>query len=302
MPRVFSSLMRRSSSRSVEIYIIIITRHRIRRHAGYQRVNRGYAVYSTTLRNVDVCARPVCSYNDTRDVGAVSNIIPRRSPGLVACKFRAFLPPSFSLSLSLSPPFCRPRFSFLLLGNEQGVGHRQNAGRGIRDRRIGGGRRRLLHESRGRREAKYEGVHSLQAGLVPALAFQVVLNGIRLGAYKSAQRYELILDKQGNTDVLRTLLVSGTAGCVGAVLGSPFYLVKTQLQAQSAKSIAVGHQHDHSGSWDAFRSLWKEGGVTALYRGWNANLPRVFVGSATQLTTFGLASDWLRSLDTVRYC
>ncbi|XP_014480816.1 PREDICTED: solute carrier family 25 member 35-like isoform X3 [Dinoponera quadriceps] len=145
--------------------------------------------------------------------------------------------------------------------------------------------------------AKYEGVHSLQAGLVPALAFQVVLNGIRLGAYKSAQRYELILDKQGNTDVLRTLLVSGTAGCVGAVLGSPFYLVKTQLQAQSAKSIAVGHQHDHSGSWDAFRSLWKEGGVTALYRGWNANLPRVFVGSATQLTTFGLASDWLRSLD-----
>ncbi|EFN79786.1 solute carrier family 25 member 35 isoform X1 [Harpegnathos saltator] len=145
--------------------------------------------------------------------------------------------------------------------------------------------------------AKHEGVLALQAGLVPALAFQVVLNGIRLGAYKSAQRYELIVDKQGNTDVLRTTLVSGTAGCVGAVLGSPFYLVKTQLQAQSAKSIAVGYQHDHSGSWDAFKSLWKEGGVAALYRGWNANLPRVFVGSATQLTTFGLASDWLRSLN-----
>lgn len=73
--------------------------------------------------------------------------------------------------------------------------------------------------------AKHEGVLSLQAGLVPALAFQVVLNGIRLGAYKSAQRYELIVDKKGNTDVLRTTLVSGLAGCVGAVLGSPLYLV-----------------------------------------------------------------------------
>ncbi|XP_071627313.1 solute carrier family 25 member 35 isoform X1 [Temnothorax americanus] len=145
--------------------------------------------------------------------------------------------------------------------------------------------------------AKHEGVLALQAGLVPALAFQVVLNGIRLGVYKSAQRYELIVDKRGNTDVLRTTLVSGTAGCLGAVLGSPLYLVKTQLQAQSAKSIAVGYQHNHSGSWDAFRFLWMEGGVTALYRGWNANMPRVFVGSATQLTTFGLASDWLRSLN-----
>lgn len=77
--------------------------------------------------------------------------------------------------------------------------------------------------------AKHEGAFALQAGLVPALAFQVVLNGIRLGAYKSAQRYELILDKQGNTDVLRTVLVSGTAGCVGAVLGSPFYLVITVI-------------------------------------------------------------------------
>jgi len=73
--------------------------------------------------------------------------------------------------------------------------------------------------------AKHEGALALQAGLVPALIFQVVLNGIRLGAYKSAQRYELIVDAQGNTDVLRTALVSGIAGCVGAALGSPFYLV-----------------------------------------------------------------------------
>lgn len=72
--------------------------------------------------------------------------------------------------------------------------------------------------------------------------------------------------------------------------------VKTQLQAKSAQTIAVGYQHNYSGTWSAFKSLWKEGGIVALYRGWYANIPRVFVGSATQLTTFGLAADWLRSL------
>lgn len=72
--------------------------------------------------------------------------------------------------------------------------------------------------------------------------------------------------------------------------------VKTQIQAQSAQGIAVGYQHHHSGTWGAFKFLWKEGGIAALYRGWYANVPRIFVGSATQLTTFGLATDWLRSL------
>lgn len=43
--------------------------------------------------------------------------------------------------------------------------------------------------------------------------------------------------------------------------------------------------------------LWKEHGLAGLYRGWSANIPRLFVGSATQLTMFGIAADFLRSLD-----
>ncbi|XP_051164100.1 solute carrier family 25 member 35-like [Leptopilina boulardi] len=142
---------------------------------------------------------------------------------------------------------------------------------------------------------KYEGIFALQAGLVPALAFQVVLNGIRLGMYNSAKNSKLILNTEGNTDILKTILVTGVSGSLGAVLGSPLFMVKTQLQAQSAQCIAVGHQHTYSGTWAAFKSLWKEGGFSSLYRGWYANIPRVFVGSATQLTTFGLVSDILKT-------
>lgn len=78
--------------------------------------------------------------------------------------------------------------------------------------------------------------------------------------------------------------------------------MKTQLQAQSAQCIAVGHQHTYSGTWAAFKSLWKEGGFSSLYRGWYANIPRVFVGSATQLTTFGLVSDILKTYQVSKIC
>ncbi|XP_061938363.1 solute carrier family 25 member 35 isoform X5 [Apis cerana] len=105
----------------------------------------------------------------------------------------------------------------------------------------------------------------------------------------------LIAKHEGNTDIIKTAVVTGTAGCIGAVLGSPFYMIKTQLQAQSAQSIAVGYQHNYLGTWYAFKTLWKEGGIVALYRGWYAGIPRIFIGSATQLTTFDLAADWLRS-------
>ncbi|XP_066599878.1 solute carrier family 25 member 35-like isoform X2 [Prorops nasuta] len=147
--------------------------------------------------------------------------------------------------------------------------------------------------------AKHEGILALQSGLVPALGFQVVLNGIRLGAYNTAKKYELIMNADGNTDIIKTTLLCGTAGSAGAIISSPLYLVKTQLQAQSAQAIAVGHQHSHSGTWSAFKSLWIEDGFSGLYRGWYANVPRLFVGSATQLTTFGLASDWIRSMDVL---
>lgn len=77
--------------------------------------------------------------------------------------------------------------------------------------------------------------------------------------------------------------------------------VKTQIQAQSAQSIAVGYQHGHTGTLSAFIKLWKQGGMAALYRGWYANIPRLFIGSSTQLTTFGLVSDLLRSWDVSVY-
>ena len=73
--------------------------------------------------------------------------------------------------------------------------------------------------------AKHEGIFALQSGIVPALGFQMVLNGIRIGGYNLAKRYELTLNDTGQVDVLRSLVVSAGTGCVGSAVGSPLYLV-----------------------------------------------------------------------------
>lgn len=72
--------------------------------------------------------------------------------------------------------------------------------------------------------ARHEGLIALQSGLVPALFYQICLNGARLGTYHFAKRYGIILNEKNETSIVKTSLVCGFAGVCGAVIGSPFYL------------------------------------------------------------------------------
>lgn len=60
------------------------------------------------------------------------------------------------------------------------------------------------------------------------------------------------------------MIVGGVCGVLGGVIGSPFFLVKTHLQAQAAKEIAFGHQHNHEGTWKAFKNIYREYGVSTM--------------------------------------
>lgn len=74
------------------------------------------------------------------------------------------------------------------------------------------------------------------------------------------------------------------------------FQAKTRLQAQSVPYKEDG-KRQYRGAWSLLKSLWKEGGIAAVYRGWYINIPRIFMGSAIQLTTFGLSTDWLASYE-----
>jgi len=137
--------------------------------------------------------------------------------------------------------------------------------------------------------ARSEGLGGLQAGLSAALLYQVTMNGCRLGLYEPAQG--LLRDRLG-LDPARPLvkgLAGALSGAVGAALGSPFYLVKARLQAQSVGGAFRAREAHapYAGALDALRRVHREeGGLRGLLRGVDGALPRVMCGSAAQLSSY----------------
>lgn len=143
--------------------------------------------------------------------------------------------------------------------------------------------------------AKTDGILALQKGLVPALWHQVLLNGTRLGVYQFAEERKWHLKPNGEVSLLNTLIISATAGFLGAYTGSPLYLVKVHLQSRAAASIAVGHQHHHEGTTHALKTIYKEQGLLGLWRGASGAVPRLAVGSSSQLGTFYVCREFLEN-------
>lgn len=91
----------------------------------------------------------------------------------------------------------------------------------------------------------------------------------------------------------------GVCGVVGAAVGCPLYMVKTQMQSQSHGQFAVGFQHNHSGMINALTTIYKGYGVRGLWRGCQGIVPRTAVGSAIQISTFMTCKDFLKKYEVI---
>uniref|UniRef100_UPI00398EF713 solute carrier family 25 member 35-like n=1 Tax=Pristiophorus japonicus TaxID=55135 RepID=UPI00398EF713 len=139
-----------------------------------------------------------------------------------------------------------------------------------------------------------DGLLGLQKGLAAAILYQALMNGVRLGAYSQLEALGYTRDQSGRVSTTCSIAAGAAAGALGAVVGSPAYLVKTHLQAQSAAVIAVGHQHNHQGVTTAFLTIYRQQGILGLWRGVSGAVPRVMVGSAAQLATFASAKQLVK--------
>ncbi|XP_066578704.1 solute carrier family 25 member 35 [Amia ocellicauda] len=137
---------------------------------------------------------------------------------------------------------------------------------------------------------KVDGLAGLQKGLAAGLCYQFCMNGVRLGSYAIFEAAGYI-HTDGRVSTAKSTAAGAVSGVVGAVMGSPIYLVKTHLQSQSTSSIAVGHQYKHQGMFHALAAIRREQGVAGLWRGTSAAIPRVMVGSAAQLSTFSASKE-----------
>lgn len=60
----------------------------------------------------------------------------------------------------------------------------------------------------------------------------------------------------------KSLAAGCFSGVLGAFLGSPLFLIKTQLQSESAMQIQVGMQHHHRGTASAIKTIYGKEGVS----------------------------------------
>lgn len=145
------------------------------------------------------------------------------------------------------------------------------------------------------RTAHAEGLRGLQAGLSAAILYQIIMNGTRLGLYTPLQ--EALSDALGLRGGATgeqpvpwgvKAVSAAASGAVGATLGSPLFLIKARMQAQSPIFQTAETHAPLRGLAHGLRSVWAAEGARGLLRGVEGAIPRVCVGSAVQLVSFDL--------------
>ncbi|EGZ27043.1 hypothetical protein PHYSODRAFT_472316 [Phytophthora sojae] len=130
-----------------------------------------------------------------------------------------------------------------------------------------------------------EGLRGIQRGLGPGISYQIFMNGPRLGLFEPLQKVFGATDPTAYSFPLRNVCAAATSGMIGAFIGSPFFLVKARIQAASSAG-KINAQYAYNGMMDGFRQIIKADGLRGLYRGATASIPRVAIGSGTQLATY----------------
>lgn len=150
-----------------------------------------------------------------------------------------------------------------------------------------------------------EGLKGLLRGLSCAYVYQMTLNGCRLGFYDPIRTTlnSLVLTRSPanrsdpavkNMQSLPVNIASGaSSGILGALLGSPFFLVKTRLQSFSP-FLPVGTQHQYKNAADGMRQIYGAEGVRGLWRGVIPAMVRTGFGSSVQLPTYFFAKRLLQ--------
>eukprot|EP00095_Tigriopus_kingsejongensis_P006591 maker-scaffold516_size150393-snap-gene-0.24 protein:Tk06591 transcript:maker-scaffold516_size150393-snap-gene-0.24-mRNA-1 annotation:"calpain t" len=136
---------------------------------------------------------------------------------------------------------------------------------------------------------RQDGWRALQHGLGAAVAYNAVINGIRLGFFAYCDNQGWLSGADGRSHLPCTLGCAGLGGAMGAWAANPFYLLKIHLQSQS--STGEGHRAHYRGLSHGFRSIYAQWGVAGLYQGTQALVIRNVSLSMAQLASFAAIKD-----------
>jgi len=118
----------------------------------------------------------------------------------------------------------------------------------------------------------------------------MILNGCRLGFYEPMRKTltSALFNNPGTQSLGINIFCGASSGILGAVAGSPFFLLKTRLQSFSP-TAPVGTQHAYKNAIDGAMQIYRTEGIMGLYRGTGAAMVRTGFGSSVQLPTYFFA-------------
>lgn len=128
-----------------------------------------------------------------------------------------------------------------------------------------------------------EGLFSLWNGAVAALCRQFLYQSVKMMIYEPIRDglYIFGASSDGSVAVWQMVLAGGIAGMVGALLTSPFDLAKVRAQADASIDRKTSRMEV------VIPSVYRMGGVSALWTGWSASMQRAFVVNSSELATYG---------------
>lgn len=108
-----------------------------------------------------------------------------------------------------------------------------------------------------------QGPSAFYQGIPPAMLRQFVQCGVNLALYLPIRN---ALGADRDHSLVKKGAAGATSGATGALCAVPCDQVKVRMQAD-VKQTLMGGAPRYASTSHAFQSIWKEGGITALYRG-----------------------------------
>jgi solute carrier family 25 uncoupling protein 27 len=92
-------------------------------------------------------------------------------------------------------------------------------------------------------------------------------------SYELLREKVLLKDENGHFPLWKGIVAGFSSGVIGQAIASPTDLVKVQMQADG-KRVAAGHAPRYTGIGNAFSTIYRQGGVSGLWKGVIPNCQR----------------------------
>lgn len=141
----------------------------------------------------------------------------------------------------------------------------------------------------GRGMIAQEGILSMWAGVTASCLREGTYSTVRVGGYEPAKRFYADVVGLPQATFSNKFLAGITSGAVGAAFSTPTDLLKVRMQAARPDG-----RPPFKTTFHGFAQIYRQGGLTALYRGLYPNTIRAAILTSSQIATYDEVKGWFK--------